>query len=133
MKKLFILSVMALAISVSSCNTAPVLDSIDGMELTYSYKGWNSYHIKFAEEGMSYQFLNGSQPETWWGAFPYKMHVTDNNEYLISWFEEGYGDYITLLVDLEKKKLFGTGVVYAKGGVMTTFKEAVIKEIVIPE
>ena len=120
-------------IAMTSCIQTQTFDNINGMELTYKYENWNSYHVKFLEEGMYYQFLSGSKPDKWWGPFPYKMYVTDHGEYLISWYEEGYGDYITLLVNLEKKKLFGTGVVYAKDGVMTTFKEAKISQIVLPE
>jgi hypothetical protein len=72
---------------------------LDGAEMTYAYSKGNSYNLKFENGTISYRFLTGSRPDLWWGPFPYKDFKTENNEHFLSWFEEGYGDMVTQLLD----------------------------------
>lgn len=101
-------------------------NELDGTYLTYKYSGGNAYNLKMEDGNLSYRFLSGSKPDAWWGPFPYKAVNTENGEYLIAWYEEGYGDYITLLVNMEGKYLYGSGVVYAKSGLKQHFEKALI-------
>jgi len=101
--------------SVAMAGAETVLtDDLNGLSITYTYSGGRSYRVQFAEGGLSYRYLPGAKPEKWWGPFPYRAMLTDKGEYLVAWFEEGYGDCITLLFDLETKALYGSGVLARK-------------------
>jgi len=83
---------------------------LDGTSITYKYSGGRSYQVEFEDSAMRYRYLSGSKPDKWWGTFPYKATITDKGEYFVGWYEEGFGDYITLLFDLKTKILFGSGI-----------------------
>jgi hypothetical protein len=100
--------------------------ALDGTNITYTYSGGRSYHLKFEPEGISYRYLTGSKPDKWWGPFPYKAMVTAQGEFLVAWFEQGYGDYITLLINLEAELLYGSGIIK---GSSTHFEKAHISQI----
>ena len=83
---------------------------LDGTTITYEYTSGRSYNVKFEESGVSYRYLSGSKPETWWGPFPYQAFEVDTNIYMLSWFEAEYGDYVTLLVNFNNHLLYGSAV-----------------------
>jgi phenolic acid decarboxylase len=99
---------------------------LDGTSMTYEYSGGRSYQVKFDDSVVSYRYLSGSKPDKWWGPFPYKATITDKGEYFVSWYEEGYGDYITLLFDPKTNTLFGSGIL---GDKSTHFEKAEIINI----
>lgn len=70
--------------------------------------------MKFEEAGISYRYLSGSKPEKWWDPFPYKAFEVEKNIYYASWFEEGYGDYVTLLVNFNNNLLYGSAILSGK-------------------
>lgn len=59
-------------------------------------------------------YLTGSKPGKWWGSFPYQAFEVDNNVFLTSWFEEGYGDYVTLLINFNNNLLYGSAILSGK-------------------
>ena len=67
-----------------------------------------------------------------WGTFEYKAIKKDKGEYIISWFEEGFGDHVTLIIDFEKNQLYGSAVVFSKKGVYEHLQKAVITEANTP-
>ncbi|MFD1552993.1 hypothetical protein DNU06_11750 [Putridiphycobacter roseus] len=89
-------------------------DKLIGMELNYSYSGGNEYVNRFSEEGLTYQFRSGSKPDKWWGPNPYNYMLSDGNEHIISWHEKGNGDFVTLIINLEKKTVIGSALVHGK-------------------
>lgn len=84
--------------------------SLDGVTITYNYTSGRSYNVKFESQGLNYQYLTGSKPDKWWGPFPYTAFKTQPNLYLASWFEEGYGDYVTLMINFDTKLLYGSAI-----------------------
>jgi len=74
--------------------------------------------------------LTGPKPNRWWGPFPYNHTTTDNNEKLVSWFEKGYGDYVTLLINFDKKTLYGSAIIK---GEIVHFEKTKIQRFGIPE
>ena len=96
--------------SFADVNSEQIQD-LNGTEITYLYSSGRSYHVKFAEEGLSYRYLTGSKPDAWWGPFPYQAMKVKEQLYFTSWFEEGYGDYVTLLINLQKKELHGSAII----------------------
>lgn len=104
-------------------------DKLIGMELKYTYSGGNEYVNKFGEDGMTYQFRSGSKPDKWWGPNPYNYMLTDNNEHVISWHEQGNGDFVTLLIDLEHNTVIGSALV---GGKRVHFQKAELSSVKMP-
>ena len=84
--------------------------ALNNTDITYNYTSGRSYNVKFEEAGVSYRYLTGSKPEVWWGPFPYKAFEVEDNVYLASWFEKGYGDYVTLLINFNSNILYGSAV-----------------------
>jgi len=84
--------------------------SLDGTSITYDYTSGRSYNVKFEKEGVSYRYLTGSKPETWWGPFPYTAFEVSDDIYLAAWFEEGYGDYVTLHLNFNTNLLYGSAI-----------------------
>ena len=87
---------------------------LNGTNITYEYTSGRSYDVKFEEEGVSYRYLSGSKPEKWWGPFPYQAFQVESNVYFASWFEEGYGDYVTLLINFNNRLLYGSAILSGK-------------------
>lgn len=115
MFKIFkLLSTLFFSIPAYSEIETDLTNALNGTEITYTYSEGMSFNVKFEEAGISYRNLAGSKPEKWWGPFPYKAVETENGEYLAAWFEEGYGDYITLLINFDTKTLFGSGTMPGK-------------------
>ncbi|MEM7467866.1 MAG: phenolic acid decarboxylase [Pseudomonadota bacterium] len=83
---------------------------LNGTKITYEYSSGRSYNVKFEEAGVSYRYLTGSKPDTWWGPFPYQAIRVEENLYFASWFEKGYGDYVTLLINFSERKLHGSAI-----------------------
>ena len=118
-----IITVMSLAI----CDDLGELtNKLDGTTISYSYSGGRAYNLKIETEGISYQYLTGPKPERWWGPFPYKAIEVEKNVYFMSWYEDGYGDYVTLLINFDKNILYGSAIIPNKG---THFQNAKINNI----
>jgi phenolic acid decarboxylase len=114
----------------TSTQNRKYLEKLIGVDLEYQYSGGNAYHVKLEEEGLSYRFVSGPKPERWWGPFPYNHTTTEHGEQLVSWFEKGYGDYVTLLVNFDLEILYGSAIIK---GEIVHFEKARIKSFHIPE
>jgi hypothetical protein len=85
--------------------------ALNGTSITYLYSSGRSYNVKFEEAGVSYRYLTGSKPDAWWGPFPYQAMRVSPDVYFLSWFEKGYGDHVTLLVDFGKRVILGSALI----------------------
>ncbi len=102
---------------------------LDGKEITYLYTSGRSYHVKFTPKGISYQYLTGTSPSSWWGPFPYTAFEVYPNVYMASWYEKGYGDHVTLLIDFNKKILYGSALIVTKEKNILHFHGAEIEKM----
>jgi len=102
---------------------------LDGTDILYSYEDGSTYNVKYTTAGVMYRFVSGGAPESWWGPFPYRAFKTPEGAYFLGWYEKGYGDQITHLVDLKRKTLYGSGIIVKKDGVIEHFQKAHIDEI----
>lgn len=84
---------------------------LNGSSITYLYSSGRSYAVRFEEAGVSYRYLTGSKPDAWWGPFPYEAMRVGPDVYFLAWFEKGYGDYVTLLVDFGRRFVFGSALI----------------------
>jgi len=103
---------------------------LDGVEIIYSYSEGGKYNVKYTPKGVMYRYVSGDAPEEWWGPFPYKAYKTANGEYFLGWYEKGYGDQITHLVNLETKTLYGSGIIIKDKKVIEHFQKARIEKII---
>lgn len=103
---------------------------LNGTEIVYSYADGSKYNVQYTPKGVKYRFLSGDAPEDWWGPFPYKAYKTNHGEYFLGWYEKGYGDQITQLVNLEAKTLYGSGIIVKKDAVIEHFQKAKIEKII---
>jgi len=104
-------------------------DKLIGVEIQYTYSEGNEYAVKFENDGLSYQYKSGSKPEKWWGKFEYNHIITENHEHFVSWFEPGYGDYVTLLINFENEIIYGSAIIKGKA---VHFQKAKIHKIAKP-
>ena len=99
---------------VLSCNekrTVQYPDQLLGLNIQYRYSNDREYNVKLEKEGLSYRYISGSKPEKWWGKFPYNYSMLEDGQHVVAWHEEGYDDYITLIIDFERNTLFGSGII----------------------
>ncbi len=99
---------------VNAAELAPLTRKLNGSNITYNYTSGRSYNVKFEEAGVSYRFLTGSKPKKWWGPFPYEAFNVEDETYFASWFEKGYGDYVTLLINFENNLIYGSAILSGK-------------------
>ncbi len=114
MKLLFAICGLFFAVLSGASELSLPTRDLNSTNITYHYTSGRSYNVKFEEEGVSYRYLSGSKPEAWWGPFPYQAFEVEDNVYLASWFEEGYGDYVTLLINFNNKLLYGSAILAGK-------------------
>ncbi|MBY0372059.1 phenolic acid decarboxylase [bacterium] len=124
-------SILGILLLVSSMGQASegLTAELNGKQLTYRYDNGGHYQIRYAEDGVRYRFLSGKAGDKWWGPFPYKAFKTTNGEYFLGWYEKGFGDQITQLVNLQNKTLYGSGIIVKKSGVVEHFERAQIEKI----
>lgn len=106
----FVVWLITSANNVFADDLKPSTRALDGTAISYNYTSGRSYHVKFAPDGVSYQYLTGSKPEKWWGPFPYTAFEVADNTYLAAWFEEGYGEYVTLHINFNNNLLYGSAI-----------------------
>jgi len=109
-----ILTIIFFSASLNAAEISSPTRELNGTDITYHYTSGRSYNVKFEEEGVSYRYLSGPKPEKWWGPFPYQAFQVEKKVYLASWFEEGYGDYVTLLINFNNDLLYGSAILSAK-------------------
>ena len=109
-KLAFVVWLITSANNVFAEDLNPSTRALDGTAITYNYTCGRAYHVKFEPDGVSYQYLTGSKPDKWWGPFPYTAFEVADNTYLAAWFEEGYGDYVTLHINFNNNLLYGSAI-----------------------
>lgn len=111
MNRLLLIVVFLLVTTIANgAGLVSLTQDLNGTQLTYEYTSGLSFNVKFKKEGVSYRFLTGPKPEKWWGPFPYQAFEVQNDVYFVSWFEKGYGDYVTLLIYFNDNILYGSAI-----------------------
>lgn len=108
-----LITLLTLAFFIATLQASELVSptrQLNGTNITYNYTSGRSYNVKFEEAGVSYRYLTGSKPDAWWGPFPYEAFEIEKNVYMLSWFEAGYGDYVTLLVNFNNNVLYGSAI-----------------------
>jgi len=125
--KSFSLSILLLTpfMGLSSQISAQELsDGLNGTTITYTYTGGWKFTAKYTEDGVSYRMHNYNTD--WTKPYPYKAFLIDKNVYFTSWYDTGRDEYVTHLIDLNKKRLHGSVLL---GKEKVHFESAEINEI----
>lgn len=120
---------LALLLTIPAFAAEPVTHDLDGVQIAYTYENGMQFVLKYEAKGLSYQHRSGDAPEKWWGPFPYKAFKTNNGEYFLGWYEKGFGDQITQLVNLQTKTLYGSGIIVKGKRIIEHFEKAKIDTI----
>ena len=127
-KDCFVAALLAMTVAFSALGD-DFTTELNGVDITYQYSEGQQYNVRFSKEGIKYRYLSGEAPEEWWGPFPYRAFKTNYGQYFAGWYEKGYGDQITLLIDLKEKTLLGSGIIIKKDRVIEHFEKAKIIKI----
>jgi len=111
---LALILVIVFSTTIQASEISTPTRNLDGTSISYDYTSGRSYNVKFQKKGVSYRYLTGSKSKKWWGPFAYKGFEVENNVYFVSWFEEGYGDYVTLLINFNNNILYGSAILSGK-------------------
>lgn len=125
MQKIVVLLLALLSLGATSGETE-LTDTLNGTRIAYIYSGGMAVDLKFEKTGASYRMLNLQTLGGWHGPFPYKALQKENGEYFVTWFEEASVDYVSLVINFERKGLYGSALI---GGEHTHFEKAVIRAI----
>lgn len=125
-----LITIGILLIATFSFSQTNLTSELEGVEIKYQYSGGNKYNVKFENGTISYRFLTGSRPEKWWGPFAYQASKTENGEYFLSWYEKGYGDYVTLLLNTKTKTIWGSAIIIKGDKSIVHFQKASITEFI---
>jgi phenolic acid decarboxylase len=106
-------------------------EKLIGIEMQYIYDHGVEYAIKYEKVGVSYQYKNGKTPDKWIGPYEYNYLKTESGEHLLSWFEPSRTDYVTQLINFDKKILYGSAILGPKHNIL--FHKADIHRLEIPE
>lgn len=112
--KSFMVLAFLFPLLASADELAKETTKLDGVSISYEYTSGRSYNVKFEPEGISYRYLTGSKPHTWWGPFPYNAFEVQPNQFMAAWFEKEYGDYVTLLINFDNNLLYGSAIISGK-------------------
>lgn len=104
-------AILLLLSAAAQCQDAQApTRALDGAQISYEYSSGRSYHVRFSAQGVSYRYLTGSKPEKWWGPFPYTAFEVGPDQFMAAWFEEAYGDYVTLLINFDQRVIHGSAI-----------------------
>ena len=114
MKLFFTIFIVFFTTALEASELSLTSRELNSTNITYNYTSGRSYKVKFEGQGVSYRYLTGSKPEKWWGPFPYQAFKVEDDVFLASWFEDGYGDYVTLLINFNNNLLYGSAILSGK-------------------
>lgn len=129
MKNIILLLTLPLFFACQNKIQAP--ERLEGIEMQYRYENGVEFAIRYTKEGVYYQYKKGNSPNKWWGPFEYEYLLTEKGEHFLSWFEPGYGDHVTQLINLDDKILYGSAIIGDKHNVL--FHPAKILRLELPE
>lgn len=132
MKNHILLIIIIASSIITACQSEQVIpEKLIGIHMNYTYENDVEFAVKFTKEGMYYQYKNGGAPDKWWGPFKYNHLITEQGEHYAAWYEPGYGDYVTLLINFEDKVLYGSALLGKTQ--KTLFHKAIIHSVKIAD
>lgn len=112
MKRMFTL-LAGLLVCLSAGNVAALGEpeetmtrALNGTTISYLYANGLSFAVRIEEEGISFRRL-GDEPRDWSQSYPYQAFEVADDMFMLSWYEDDTGDFVTLVIDFSNDLLYG--------------------------
>jgi hypothetical protein len=103
---------------------------LDGVELQYTYEDGGEVVLCFYNGRVRFEFLNGPMEGTKHDDLAYLSRELDERVYLVRWHNRDVGSYVTLYIDLPRRRVFGSALIwYASDDPIDLFDAAVISRV----
>ena len=100
-----------------------------GREYRYTYEDGATVVLGFEGDGIRYRWLSGPFEGVSQSNLEYSARELRPNQIMINWHDPTGNNFVTLIFDLEARKVFSSGIIgYATDEAVTLFDVALIKE-----
>jgi hypothetical protein len=93
--------------------SGPLTKELAGTELTYHYDGGRKYHVRFAEDTISWLRLD-VPGRSWESGTPYIARKIGDNLYYVNWHRPERTEFITILFDFNKRVMYTSALLEGK-------------------
>jgi hypothetical protein len=109
---------------------SPDASLLDGLELDYTYSSGGHLIASFYAGQLKYRWLSGPFEGVEESGLTYKSKKIGPEQYVINWHDLDNSNFVTLIIDLEKKVLHSSALLYyGTEKEVTSFDGAVINSI----
>lgn len=104
--------------------------ALDGTELQYTYEDGGEVVLTFYEGQLKFAFLNGPLAGTTHDDLAYRCRELDDGIYFLRWHNTEVNSFVTLHVDLPRRRVFGSALIwYGTENETELFDAAVITDV----
>lgn len=100
---------------------------LDGTEIEYTYPDEGTVVVTFYEGLVKFNWIAGPSSGEKGGGHAYRARKVSDDEYFVNWYELDTHDFITLLINFETKKVYGSALLAKDESVI--FDEAKIRRV----
>jgi hypothetical protein len=102
---------------------------LDGLELDYTYEGGGQVIASFARGRLNYRWLSGPFAGVEESGLNYQSRHVRDEIYLVNWHDKGNSNFVTLIIDLARKKVHSSALLYyGSENEVESFGEAAINQ-----
>ncbi len=99
-------------------------------KIEYTYTSGDKVILDIGIETLSFEWIGGQLDGTRIGDLDYVCKATREGQYLLKWHNMNAKSYVTLLIDLEEKRVYGSAIVeYLTAIPFEIFDEATITKV----
>ena len=84
----------------------------DGLELDYTYEGGGQIILSFSHGRLKYRWLSGPFEGVEESGLNYQSRHVRDEIYLVNWHDKGNSNFVTLIIDLARKKVHSSALLY---------------------
>jgi len=103
--------------------------SLDGLELDYTYEGGGQIIASFSHGRLKYRWLSGPFEGVEESGLNYQSRHVRDEIYLVNWHDKDNSNFVTLIIDLARKKIHSSALLYyGSENEVESFAEAAINQ-----
>ena len=97
-------------------------------QLGYGYSDGGKVVLSLSHDRLAYHWIDGPFKGVQQSDLPYQSRTIGDNRFLISWHDIDSANFVSLIIDLDAKRLFSSGILgYGQQSATTLFDGAVIE------
>jgi len=100
---------------------------MDGTEVEYAYPDEGTVVVTFRNGGVNFLWIADPFTGSAGGPHPYRARQVSDEQYFVNWHESDTGDFVTLFIDIENMRVYGSALLAEANTVI--FDEAKIERI----